>query len=132
VLGVGWKANSRVIASAGADKVIKVWDFASGEQRKTIEGFGKEITSLGFLPATNEILAGSGDSQLKLLREDGGQVRAFAGSEYITSASCTPDGRNVIAGCLDGTLRVWNGLDAKLITTFSAPSAESFTALNSR
>ncbi|MGV3772478.1 MAG: hypothetical protein ACO1QB_06215, partial [Verrucomicrobiales bacterium] len=126
VLGVAWQRNGRTIASAGADRVIKVWDYASGEQKKTIDGFGKEVTSIRFLDASNEALVSSGDPQVKIVRDDGGQVRSFGGSsDFVQSAAVTPDGKLVAAGALDGALRIWNGTNGELIKTFEAPKPDA-------
>src|SRR5439155_8932885 len=34
VLGVSWNRNERTLASAGADNVVKIWDFVKGEKTK--------------------------------------------------------------------------------------------------
>jgi WD40 repeat protein len=122
VLGVAWERNGRTIASAGADKVVKVWDYASGEQKKTIEGFGKEVTFIRFLDASNEAVVSCGDTQVKLVRDDGGQVRSFGGSsDYVQAASATPDGQWVAAGSMDGNLRIWKGSNGELFKAFESP-----------
>jgi WD40 repeat protein len=69
VLNVAWIAHGRTLASGGADSAIKIWDFASGEQKKTITGVSREITALQFLDSRAEALAASGDNQLRLLRK---------------------------------------------------------------
>ena len=48
-LGVAWNATVRTLASAGADNVMQGWDAGSGEKRKNIEGWGKEVTSIAFV-----------------------------------------------------------------------------------
>jgi WD40 repeat protein len=131
VQGVTWKADGRTLASAGGDKVIKIWDFASGEQKKTIEGFGKELTSIQFLLPTKvdrnfEALASSGDTQVKVVREDGNHIRGFGGAgDFVTSATATPDGSMILAGGLDGVLRIWKGDNAQVIVNFEPPKEDA-------
>jgi WD40 repeat protein len=123
VLGVSWKRDGRTLASAGADNVIKVWDFVTGERKKTIEGFAKEVTSVSFVGITDQTLASSGDDQVRMVNENGDKIRSFEGAtNFMNSASITPDGRIVIAGGDDGVLRVWNGTNAEVMATF-APGA---------
>jgi WD40 repeat protein len=99
VLGVSWKRDGRTLISCGADNVIKVWDFLTGERKKTIEGFAKEVTSINFIGITDQALATSGDSKVRLVQENGTEVRSFAGaSDFVFSAATTPDGKIVIAG----------------------------------
>lgn len=124
VLGVSWKRDGRILASAGADNVIKLWDFVTGERKKTIEGFGKEVTSVSFVGITDQALASSGDHQIRMINENGEKIRSFDGAtNFMNSASVTPDGRIVIAGGDDGVLRVWNGTNAEAMAAFAPVAA---------
>ncbi|MBL9176242.1 MAG: hypothetical protein JNL10_22050 [Verrucomicrobiales bacterium] len=109
VLGVGWRADGQSLATAGADLQVKFWDPATGERRKVATGFGHEVTAIIHLPGTEHWLAGSGDSGLRVLNENGEKVRSLAGGDDFTQAiAVTPDGQTVIAGGQDGALRVWS------------------------
>jgi WD40 repeat protein len=122
VLNVSWMRHGRTLASGGADSAIKLWDFASGEQKKTIAGVTREITAFQFLDGPAEALAASGDNQLRLLREDGGNVRTFSGAtDYTQTAAITPDGRFLVAGGSDSQFRIWNGEKGEPLKTFSPP-----------
>ena len=124
VLGVAWKSDGRTLATAGADGVVKVWDFLSGERRKNIEGFAKEVTSIQFVGVTDQALASAGDSRVRLVRDNGSDVRAFTGfSDFVYSAAATPDGSVVVAGGQDGVLRVWNGTNGQIMAMFAPPGA---------
>ncbi len=126
VLGITWKRDGRSIATAGADKVVKIWDVPSGEQRKTIGDFGKEVTSIQFLDASNEFVASSGDQQIRQARENGETVRTMnAEGDFVQSAAVTPDGRYVLAGGHDGTLRLFDALKGSILHSFAAPKPES-------
>ena len=120
VLGVAWKRDSRTLASAGADNVIKIWDFVTGERKKNIDGAGKEVTSIAFVGVTDQAVATSGDSQVRLLRANGEKVRSFEGAtEFMNCGAATPDGRAVVAGGQDGVLHVWNGTNGQKIASFA-------------
>lgn len=119
VLGVSWKRDARTLASAGADKVIKLWNFVTGEQKKTIGGSEKEVTSIGYVEATGEALVTSGDSQVRLVSEDGKTVRSFGGAkDFVQAAAVTPDGRWVVGGGQDSILRLWDGRNGQLVKAF--------------
>ena len=122
VLGVSWKRDGRSLATAGADNIVKVWDFTTGERKKNIEGFSKEVASVNFIGATDQAVTSSGDSQVRIVRENGENVRTFSGAaDYMYSATATPDGKVVVAGGQDSVLRVWNGADGNVLATFPAP-----------
>ena len=125
VLGVSWNRNERTLASAGADDVVKIWDFVHGEKKKNITGFDKEVTAISFVGYTDQALAVSGDSKVRLVREDGNEVRSFSGAnDFVESAAVTPDGKTIIAGGQDSVLRVWDGTNGKLIASLPPPEAK--------
>ncbi len=121
VLGVSWKRDGRTLASCGADNVIKVWDFVTGERKKTIEGFSKEVTSICYVSDSDQTLSTSGDSQVRVVKDTGENVRSYAGgTDFMAAAATTPDGKIVVAGGLDSVLRVWKGT-GEALTTFAPP-----------
>ena len=84
-------------------------------------GAEKEVTSINFREDLGEFLATSGDGQVRLLNEKGEKVRGFEGSsDYLNCGATTPEGRFVIAGGVDGVMRVWDGADGKLLASFAA------------
>ncbi len=126
VLGVSWRADGRLMASSGADNVIKVWDTRTGDQARTVQNqFTKEVTNLSFVGETDNVIASSGDAKVKLINAaNGGNVRDFPGSaDYMYSSAASADGKTIIAGGADSTLRVWT--DAGVVfATFEAPKVE--------
>ena len=122
VLGVAWKQDERTLFTTGADGVAKTWDFVSAERRKNVEGFGKEVTSVSFIGLSNQALLTSGDGQIQIVDDQGKKIRSMSGStDYVYAAAATADGSTIVAGGLDGTLRIWNGADGKLVNEFQAP-----------
>ncbi len=114
------------MASAGADNVIKVWDFESGEQRRTISGFAKQVTAIRFVGETSEAISSSGDKSVRRYNTDNGKkVRDFGGAtDYMYSVAVTPNGRVAASGGFDSVLRIWTAADAKVLQTFQAPKSE--------
>jgi WD40 repeat protein len=126
VLGVGWRADGRTLASCGADKAVKLWSFPSGDQFKTVEGFKGEVTSVRFVGLGGEMLATSGDTKVRMLKEDGGALRDFAGGKgFIFSAAVTPDGQTILGGGQDSVLRVWNATTGKNLFSLEPPPKEN-------
>ncbi len=120
VMDVSWKGDRTSLVSAGADNVLKVWDAETGEQRRTISTHKKQVTSVEYVGLQDNFLSSSGDKRVTLHQAgDGKTVREFAGSgDYVYCSSITQNGKLVVAGGEDGVVRVWNGADAKSISTF--------------
>ncbi len=123
VLGVSWKADGKVLASCGADSVVKIWDFLTGDQRRTTQPFGKEITAIDFVGATQKVFVTSGDKTVRLVNTDnGGMERTFAGSnDFMYSSAVSADGRIALAGGQDSVLFVWLVDNGQLLRSFPAP-----------
>ncbi|WP_162145290.1 WD40 domain-containing protein [Chthoniobacter flavus] len=126
VLCVSWRATGREIASSGADKTVKLWAFPSGEQIKSIEDFKKEVTSVRFVGYGGELLTASGDNRVRMLKEDGGNLREYGGSKgFIFSTALTPDGKIILGGGQDSVLRIWNAANGKNLFSLDPPPVEA-------
>ena len=99
--------------------MIKVWNFETGEQLRTIAGFAKEVTAVAFIGPGDEAISCAGDKLVRMYQVDSGKkVRDFGGgSDYMYAAAITPDGKFLVAGGQDSVLRAWDAADAKSIYT---------------
>ncbi len=121
VMGVTFRADGRVLASAGADGVVLVWDMRSGERKKKIEGWEKEVTSLQFIGATTQILTSAGDNLIRIVGDDGAEIRAIPNlPDFMQSAACAATASLIIGGGEDGLLRVWDGTNGRELAEFGA------------
>lgn len=112
VLSVDWKGDGLVIATGGADSTIKVWDAESGDQQRTIENnYRKPVTAVRYLGESDNLLACSGDKQVRLHNAaNGGNQRNFGGMQsWVHCVSGTPDLQFVVAGDALGSIHIWNG-----------------------
>lgn len=120
VLGIAYRADGRVLATAGADNAVLVWDLLLGERKKKIEGWTKEVTSLQFIGATNQILTSAGDNRVRIVTDEGAEVRAMAAlPDFMQSVASAPG--LIVAGGEDSRLRVWSGSDGKELAVFGSP-----------
>lgn len=121
VMGVTFRADGRVLASAGADGVVIAWDMIMGERKKKIEGWAKEVTSLQFIGATSQLITSAGDNRVRIINDDGGEVRAINKlPDFMQAAASTANASVVIGGGEDSVLRVWDGTNGKELAIFGA------------
>jgi WD40 repeat protein len=119
VTGVAFRSDGRVLATAGADGVVSTWDMIIGERKKKIEGWTKEVTSLQFIGATNQILTSAGDNRLRVVSDEGAEVRSIANlPDYMQAGASSSSGTTLVGGGEDSLLRVWDGTSGKEIAAF--------------
>jgi WD40 repeat protein len=119
VLSVAWRADGRLLATGGADKVVKIWSFPSGEQTRTIEGFAKEVTSVDFLALSDNFMAGAGTGTVMTKTSSGGGGPTYSGSAgFVYSADASADGKTIAAGGEQGTLWIWPGGTTPVVFNF--------------
>jgi WD40 repeat protein len=118
VLGVAWRPDGKLLATAGGDRVVKLWDFDSGAPLKTMRGdtyqigeYKGEITSVSFIGETEHLIVSSGDHTVRMHRTSSTRdVRCYRdGASFLHAAVATSDGRFIIGGGRDGVLHLWNG-----------------------
>ena len=64
-------------------------------------------------------MTSAGDNLIRVVRDDGGQVRSIAKlPDFMQATASTPDGSILIGGGEDSYLRVWNGADGKELAAF--------------
>ncbi|WP_395737147.1 c-type cytochrome domain-containing protein [Prosthecobacter sp.] len=115
VMGVAFRSDGRVLATAGAEGTVVTWDMIIGERKRKIEGWTKEVTSLQFIGATNQIVTSAGDNRIRIVTDDGTEVRAMANlPDYMQAAVCAPNGSAIIGGGEDSMLRIWDGAGKEL------------------
>ena len=108
-----------MLASAGDDGSIRLWEMENGKQVKTWNAHGG-VQSLEFL-RDGKLLTCGRDHQVKLWTADGKQQGPnLSLGELAMRAAATFDSRRVIAGDWAGEVRVWNAADGKQIGTLSA------------
>src|SRR5204862_28965 len=83
--------DGKLLACAGADNVIKVWDFDKGEQVRTIAAAGKQLTRLVFIGTTDQFVTCSGDAQVKAWNLGGGTTGTFSGNaDFVYAVGTSP------------------------------------------
>lgn len=115
VTSIAYRSDGRVLATAGADGTVVTWDMIIGERKRKIEGWTKEVTSLQFIGATNQLVTSAGDNRIRIVTDDGTEVRSIANlPDYMQSAVSVPNGSTFIGGGEDSILRVWDGAGKEL------------------
>lgn len=124
VLSVSWRADARRLASGGADRVVKIWEFPSGDPVRTMEGFGKEVMAVQFLGRSDSLVVGSASGQLTTKTTSGGGGTDYRGaSGFLHSAAVSDEGNLIAAGGEQGVVWVWDR-DGKALASLPPPEGD--------
>ena len=122
VLAVGYDARGTRLVTAGADRVIRIWDAATGEPRSTITTpAGSVVTAIAFSP-DGKLLATTGDDGSSRLRDPvtGRISRTLRGHPGgATAVAFSPDGKLLATAGKDGKAHLWNPTTGKRVRVLS-------------
>ncbi|MDW7973025.1 MAG: caspase family protein [Thermodesulfovibrio sp.] len=141
VTSIAFSPDGRYIASGSHDTTIKLWEVSSGKKMKTFKGHSSWITSVAFSPDGRYLASGSEDNTVKLWEINSEKVKnginyinLFAilfsdlniekeiktfkeHSKGVTSIAFSPDGKYIISGSKDNTVKLWEVSSGKEIMT---------------
>ncbi|MEM6528212.1 MAG: protein kinase, partial [Chloroflexota bacterium] len=106
ILAVDYSPTRPVIASAGVDGVVRLWDAENGKIIHRMEGHTAAINEIAFSPDGRLLLTGADDTRLNLWDVETGDLLQTIGGEAghpgrIFTVDFSADGRRVISGATD-------------------------------
>jgi len=121
VVSAAFSFDDQWAATGGMDGTVKVVNVKSREEI-TLEGPSSEIEWVSWHSSNLVIVAGSTDTTIWMwnVAESGSMLGVFAGhTDSVTCGSFTPNGRRLVSGSLDGSLKLWDPNSASCLHTFS-------------
>src|SRR5207237_6101059 len=105
-----FSADGALLAAAGDDGRLHVWDAATWRELHDIRDSREEIWSVRFAPRGTLVAAAGNDGQVRLWDAATGKLqRAFdAGQGKVRAVGFSPDGKLLATAGTDDTARVWH------------------------
>ncbi|BCL36188.1 hypothetical protein NSMS1_26350 [Nostoc sp. MS1] len=124
VYSVVFSPDGKTLASASADKTIKLWNRDTGKLISTLEGHSDSVISVVFSPDGKTLASASADKTIKLWNRDTGKlISTLEGhSNSVRSVVFSPDGKTLASASGDKTIKLWNRDTGKLISTLEVHS----------
>jgi WD40 repeat protein len=106
---VTFSADSRRLASCGADRNVRVWQIDDGKCQ-VLRGHTDEVFAVAFHPEGKRLATGGRDRAVWFWDLATGEevVRLQGHTSYIWSLAFSPDGKTLVSGSGDGTVRLWD------------------------
>jgi WD40 repeat protein len=122
VLGVCFSPDSKMLATCGADKFVKVWEIPSGKFLKSFEGHTHHVLDVGWKPDGKLLASGGADNAIKIWDfEKGEQVRTVqnAHTKQITRLWFVGKTPTFLTASGDASAKLWNVDNGNAQRTFS-------------
>ncbi len=110
VRSVTFSPDQKTLASAGDDKMIRLWDVTTGKELQRFAGHDNWVYTVTFSP-DGKILASAGiDQTIRLWNvATGREIKQLLGHEKeVNSIAFSPDGKVLASGSSDKTIRLWD------------------------
>jgi WD40 repeat protein len=110
VLGVAVDNAGRYLVTVAEDRVGKIWDLETGEEKGTLSGHFRGVFGCAVTPGGDQVVTVSGDQTIRIWElESCRQLRVLIGHEdAVTAVAVLPDGKHLLTGSKDCTARVWD------------------------
>jgi WD40 repeat protein/serine/threonine protein kinase/Tfp pilus assembly protein PilF len=100
IRSVQFSPDGKRVASAGWDKVVRVWDSDTGREILALPGHGDMIMSLAYSPDGKRLASGGHDRMVKIWdAKTGREILTLKGLAYgVESVAFSPDGKLLATG----------------------------------
>jgi WD40 repeat protein/serine/threonine protein kinase len=143
VNGVAFSPDGEHLASAGGDGAVKIWNSRTGDVVRTIpHAHAGSVVAVAYSPDGRYLASAGADELVKVWDLTNGPeaqevfrcpyeaiVRKFGAADAV--AFRPPDGRQLAVGS-NGTVRVWDWKDRRVLHTFSGYEHHSISVAFSR
>jgi WD40 repeat protein len=109
ILSVAFSPDGSTIATGSYDKLMKLWDAATGKELRTFKEHSDAVYSVGFLPGGTQLVSGAGDRTLKIWDVQRGTrlVTISDALDAIYAVAVHPSGTRLAAAGADRMIRTW-------------------------
>ncbi len=121
VLNARFSPDGRQLATAGADKLCRVFDVATGQLQKALEGHTHHVLGVAWKDDGRTLVTASADATLKVWDvESGTQVRTISGfSKEISAVNFVGQTSQFVVASAEGKAKLYNADNGQAVRDFA-------------
>jgi WD40 repeat protein len=123
VQGIAFSIEGKALATAGADKIVRVWNPGTGKEFLTLTGNTDKVMSVAFGPDGHQIASAGMDRTIRIWNSKGDSLRVISSGHTNTvfAVAYDRDGRLVSASA-DARVKVWDPVTGRELLDFAGHS----------
>jgi len=129
VHAVAITSDGRNLVSAGDDRHIIVWEFATGRELLRWRAHDGPIPSVSISPDGATVASGSRDDSIRAWELKSGRLKhdLIGHTGDVLSVRFSPDGKSLASASYDGTVRLWDAASGRAIRIFKGHTNRVFS-----
>jgi WD40 repeat protein len=122
VWALAWSAEGTRLASAGQDRVVRVWDPATGQQLSTLTGHPSRVRALAWSPEGTRLASASEDGEVRVwdpVTREQFSTTLTGHPSRVRVLAWSPEGTRLASADHEGEVRVWDPATGEQLCTLT-------------
>jgi WD40 repeat protein len=125
VRAVAFGPDGRLLAAAGNDGQVRIWEVPSRRPRLILKGHRRKVRDLAFSPDGQHLASVADDSQIRIWKmRDGSIEKTLTRATELVAVAFTPDGKTLASAQQGGLVTLWDVATGELERTLPVDDRE--------